>query len=438
MQDCSAVSSATDRVFWVGVLSAAIAGVTLRVLYVLVAVDGRIRLTGDAETYHLLGRVLADGEGYVRPRELLDDGISIPTAEFPPLYPSTLAVLDLLGVDTPTGQRLVGALLGAITVVVVALLGQAVAGRVAGVVAGWLTALSPQLVVYDGALLSEGLYVALAATTLLAVYRARAAEGVAQLRWWVVAGAAVGLATLTRSEAVLLLPLLLVPATRAPGDPARWVRAALLTSAGVIVCVGAWTIRNAVSLDHVLPFTNNSGTLVAGANCDRVYTGDQIGLWRLDCVALVDVSGLDETEAAAERRRAGIDYATDHLERVPAVGAVRLARTFGMWDVRTQLYYESLEGREYHWLWAGWIGWLILAPLAVAGAVAQRRAQRLLWPLLVPVGIVAATALSAYGNQRFRALAEPSVTVLAATALAAAGSWVAGRRSESGPDDVAG
>jgi hypothetical protein len=37
----------------------------------------------------------------------------------------------------------------------------------------------------------------------------------------------------------------------------------------------------------------------------------------------------------------------------------------------------------------------------------------------VPVGVVVATAAIAYGNQRFRALAEPSLLVLAGTGAAA-------------------
>lgn len=418
-----------DRRFWLLTAGAVLAGVALRVTYVLVAVRGRIPLVGDNETYHLLGRVLASGDGYVRPRELLFAGEVVPTAEFPPLYPSFLAVLDVVGVDSPTGQRLAGAAVGAVTVAVVALLAFAVAGRAAGIVAAWLTALSPQLVVFDGSLLAEGLYVLLVAAVLLAVVRARATEGAARLRWWAAAGVGVGLATLTRSEAVLLLPTLLLPAARVPGDRRAWARQAAVASAGVLALVGAWTVRNAVTLGHVVPFTNNSGTLVAGANCPPVYSGEQIGLWRFDCVTSVDVAGLDETEAANRQRRAGARYAADHAGRLPAVLATRALRAAGIWDVRSQLVFESLEGRAYGWLWAGWMGWVMLVPAAVAGAVVQRRRGGELWPLLVPFGIVAVTVLAGYGNQRFRAMAEPSALVLAAVGVAAAVSAVAGRRA---------
>ncbi len=414
---------------------AVVAGVILRFVYVLGTVRGRIELGGDAETYHRLGAVLAGGHGYIRPREFLQDGTVVPTAEFPPAYPLLLAALDLVGIDGPTGQRLVGALLGGITIAVVALLATAVAGRGVGVVAAWFAALYPQLVVFDGSLLSEGPYALLIAAALLAVVRARSADGRSRLRWWAAAGAALGVAVLTRGEAILLLPLLIVPATRVPGDRRAWARAAVVASAGTIVLLGAWTIRNAISLDHVQPFTNNSGTLLAGANCDAVYGGVQFGGWRLDCVRPLSVAGLDETELAAERRAAGLEYMRDHAGEVPGVMAVRVARTFGVWDVRSNLFFESLEGRDYDWLWAAWYAWIALAPLAVVGAVAQRRAGRELWPLLVPFAVVIVTSMLSYGTQRFRMIAEPSTVVLAAIGVVTlARSFSTRVATDDGPD----
>ncbi len=408
----------SSRRFWILTVAAAAVGVALRFAYVLGAVRGRIGLVGDAHTYHLLGRVIAGGHGYIRPNEFVADGSVIPTAEFPPAYPLVLGALDLVGVDQPTGQRLAGAVIGGITIVVVGLLGAAVAGRAVGAVAAWIAALYPQLVVFDGSLLSEGPYALFVSTALLCVVRARTAGDATRARWWAAAGLAIGLAVLTRSEAILLVPLLLVPATRVPGDRRAWAQAALVASAGTIVLLGAWTIRNAIALDHFQPLTNNSGTLLSGANCDAVYSGVQIGGWRFDCVRPL-AADLDETAQAAERRAAGLDYARDHAGEVPGVVAVRVLRTCGAWDVRTNQFFESLEGRQYDWLWAGWIAWAALAPLAVVGAFAQRKAGRELWPLLVPYGIAVLTSMASYGTQRFRMIAEPSTIVLAAIGIVA-------------------
>ena len=315
------------------------------------------------------------------------------------------------------------ALLGGLTIVVIGLLATALVDRRVGLVAAVLTAGYPQLIVIDTSLLAEGLTILLISVALLGLVRARQADGgvfgVDGRRWWLLASAALGLAALTRSEVVLLSIVLVVPACRAT-DRRAWARAAALGLAGVIVCIGGWTVRNAVSLGDVQPFTNNSGTLIAGANCDAVYSGSQIGLWRFDCVTAIDTTGLDESAAASERRSAGVEHALDNVGDVPAVGVVRVLRTFGAWDIRSQLFYESLEGRDYDWLWAGWFTWLGLVAAAAGGAaVADRSMWRERWPLLVPVGVVVFTALVSYGNQRFRAVAEPGVLVLAAIGLMA-------------------
>ncbi len=387
----------------------------MRIGYVLTAVRGKVQAFGDAGTYRLLAELLADGEGYIRPREFLLAGERIPTAEFPPLWPMVLSVADLLGLDGVTEQRLVGSVVGATAVVVIGLLGAAVSDRVVGVIAAFGAAVYPQFVILDGSLLSEGLYLLLVSVVLLAVVSARI-DGDGSTRWWWVASGALGLAVITRSEAVLLVPLLVVPATRRI-DRAVWLRLALLASTGVIVTMSLWTVRNAVSLGHAQPFTNNSGTLIAGANCGDVYDGVQIGLWRLDCVTAIDVGGRAEGDAAAFRRTVGLEYATDHLGQLPAVAAVRVLRTLGAWDIRTQLYFESLEGRDYQWLWAGWFMWLAMVPLATVGLVSRRRSRLETWPLVVPVLLVVVTAAVSYGNQRFRILGEPSMVVLAAVGL---------------------
>lgn len=411
-------------------LAAAVAGVAIRVFYVLTAVRDKIPLQGDARTYHLLAKGLADGRGYIQASTFAADGTVVPTAEFPPAYPMLLALFDLFGLDGPLDQRLAGALLGGVTIVVIGLLGRAVAGPATGAVAAVLAAVYPQLVVFDGSLLSEGWYALVIAIVLLAVVRARATDGALRLRWWAIAGAAIGVAVMTRSEALLLLPLLVVPATRDREDLRAWARTAAVASVGTIVLVGAWTIRNAVSLDHFVPLTNNSGTLLAGANCDRVYGGVQRGGWRLDCVTAVFPEDLDETEAAAELRATGLDYAWDHAGELPAVMTVRVARTFGMWDIRSNLFFESLEGRDYDWLWAAWYAWLAVGILAIVGIVERRRQAAETWPLLVPVLVAVVTSLFSYGNQRFRMVAEPGLVVLAAVGLVALAGRVVARRRQ--------
>ena len=138
----------SDRTFRAALGAIAAVGVALRIFHIRRVHTGVVEF-GDAETYRLLGELLADGEGYIRPREFLFTGERIPTAEFPPLWPMLLGVLDLFGFDGANEQRAFGALLGGLTIVVIGLLATALVDRRVGLVAAALTAGYPQLIVID-------------------------------------------------------------------------------------------------------------------------------------------------------------------------------------------------------------------------------------------------------------------------------------------------
>jgi hypothetical protein len=201
-----------------------------------------------------------------------------------------------------------------------------------------------------------------------------------------------------------------------------------VVGACTIVVVGGWTVRNLIALDGFVPLTNNSGTALAGSNCDAVYRGPQIGGWRLDCVPEGDYLGLGEVEVARINRDAGLAYIGDHAGELPVVVAARLGRTFGVFDLDRTMFLGSLEDVDLDWLWAAWYGWLLVAPASVAGAVLLHRRGGDLWPLVAPVVVVIAITVTTYGNLRFRVAAEPSAAVLSAYAIVAA--W--GRWSERG------
>jgi hypothetical protein len=406
----------SSRRFAAGLAAVAGAALVIRVVYVAVVVRHHAPV-GDAETYVQLATDLAHGRGYIRPYDLLLSGVRTPTAEFPPLWPTVLTVPVWLGLDSPTALRLVGAVVGTATVVVVGLLGRRVATTTVGLVAAGIAAVNPYLVSFDGSLQAESLYALAIATTLLLL--AVGMGSPARWRWWVLSGVALGLAVLTRTEALLLLPVVVVPIARSGADGATWAKRVGAVTLAVAVLLGSWTVRNALRLHSFEPLTNNSGTLLAGANCEPVYAGYQIGLWRLDCVTALDVAGLSETAAAGQERTAAVDFARDHGGRLPAVVAARVLRTWGAWSPARQTDFESLEGRPKAWIDAAWVaGWLVLV-LAVAGGFVQRRTRRPVWLLAGPVVVATVTAVIGYGNSRFRMVAEPGLTVLAAIGVVA-------------------
>ncbi len=390
-------------------------------------------LVGDAETYHLLGRVLAAGDGYVRPRELLATGLAVATAEFPPMHPFILALADLVGLDSPTSQRVLGACLGVVTVALVGLLGRRIAGDRAGIVAAALAALSPVLIEHDASLQAEGLYMLLVAASLLTIHVAMHRRS----HWYdlVLLGLLLGATSLTRSEAVLLVPVAAALIAWTGGRPSlRHLLAVLaLLAVGVAAVLGSWAVRSSVALGGVVVTSTNAGTLLAGGNCDPVYGGPQRGLWLLACVRAVDTTGLDDDELARTRRwtAAGLDYATDHVTEVPAVAAVRVLRTWGLWDPDGQVSWETLEGRSHRWHTLAHRAHVLVLAAAIGGFVVLRRRPRDLVLLLTPVAASVLVSLASVGNTRFRAGADVVLIVAAGAAVDAL--WRRWRPDELSP-----
>jgi 4-amino-4-deoxy-L-arabinose transferase-like glycosyltransferase len=392
-----------ERPFWfwlAGILALAVA---IRVPYTLLVAPWPPLIFNDEAYYSTLANLIADGQGFVRPGEALGEGISVPTAERAPLYPFTLAGLAELGVTGADSRRLLGTLTGAGVVLTLGLLGRRLAGPRAGLFAAGLAALYPTLIAADGALMTESLYGFLAALSLLAAYRLVDSPSVGRA---IVLGAPLGLAALVRAEALLLLVLLLVPLIR---HRARW-RAAIAVCLAFGVVLAPWTIRNWSVFDRPVLVATEGGETLAGANCRDSYYGDRIGAWTVDCLHFSG-RGNEAVELNEEGRR-GIRYALDHLQRVPVVLAVRLARTWGVYSP-----FQVPEGRERWVMNMGAVIFFLLVPPAIYGFVLLRRRGVAVWILVSPFVTVTLTTLLSYGSVRFRHSAELPLVVLAAVAL---------------------
>ena len=119
------------RHFTVRLAALAAVGVALRVVYLL-TIGRSVTGIGDWWFYHWQANAIADGRGFVEPFRLEFEEARLPSAGHPPLYPLLLSVVSLVGGDGVMAHRALGILLGAVTIVLVGLLGRRAAGTASG------------------------------------------------------------------------------------------------------------------------------------------------------------------------------------------------------------------------------------------------------------------------------------------------------------------
>jgi 4-amino-4-deoxy-L-arabinose transferase-like glycosyltransferase len=376
-------------------------GLAIRVAYAVV--QRHWPVIGDALTFHIEGRFLADGEGFRRAFE------DVPTAEHPPLMSVVLAGLDLLGLDSTAGQKVGLAVIGSATVPLVGLIGRQAAGERAGLVAALLAAAYPMLWAADGSLMSETVYGVFVAASLWCAYRALERP---TARRFAVLGALIALAALTRGEAIGLLVLLVAPLA---WRVRSWEKGLVALAAFALV-IAPWTVRNLTTFEEPVLISTNSYGIWVGANCQETYYGELVGSWVFSCYGKRPKG--DEVQESLEYRRRGLDYARDHAGRLPVVLAARAGRLLDVYRPWSQgVFLASAEGRRPAAQRLGLIAWWVLAPLALLGALVLRRRRAPLVVLLAPCLLVLLVALATYGSTRFRFAAEPAIVVLAAVAL---------------------
>jgi hypothetical protein len=386
-----------------GIVAVALA---VRVAYAFVVAPD-IAFLDDDTYYHVTANALADGHGYVRPIELIQ-GRELPSAEHPPLYSGLLAVVSLLGGTSVDAHRSVGIVAGTLTVLLVALVARRLAGDRAALAAAAVAALFPAFVAADGSLMSEPLLGTLMAGTLLVALRARERP---TIRTLIALGALVALCGLARTEALLLLPLLVAAVVwRAPD---RRLALGAVSAVAALLVLAPWVVRNWSTFDRPLISTND-GTTLAGGNCDRTYHGDDLG-WFVFACALEprDATG-DEAERSARLRERGLDYIGEHKGRAVVVAGVRV---LGLWGLFRPARHNVVTGRDVTVQKLGVIAFYPIALLALLGLWRIRRTPHLAI-MLAPLLAATLAAAVTYGGPRLRHGADVAVVALAGAGVA--------------------
>lgn len=338
--------------------------------------------------------------------------VPVPTAYRAPGFPALLAGAHVVLGDGLAGERAAQALVGVAIVVLVGVVGLQLWGPRTALAAAALAAVSPVLVLFDATLISEPLFTALLLGALSCALAARARRGGGRdaMPWAVAAGAAAGLAALTRPEG-LVLALAVAACTGSR-------RAALVVVVAALVCVTPWTIRNADALHAFVPVSTETGNTLAGTY-NAISLRD--GRWRDPrAFHLYSAQRLAarHDEAATDRAltHAVLAFVADHPLaplRVAAANAPRLTGVAPTAFSRLSLRTVSLPDGPAALVRAGL---LVSTLLALAGALtlAARRAPAGWW---AAGALVALVALLVNGEQRFAVPLQPFLLLLAPLAF---------------------
>jgi 4-amino-4-deoxy-L-arabinose transferase-like glycosyltransferase len=411
----SVVSERPPRLFTVPLGLIAAFGLTVRIAYVEKATG---ILAGDGLYYHAIAALVADGKGFIAPKPYLATGQVIASAPHPPAWPLVLSAAAFAGLRTTLEQQLIACAIGTATVVLVGFAARRLAGNFAGLVAAGIAAVYPNFWLYERELMSEPLTLFGAALTILLAYRFRDRPTRGRA---VAVGFSCGLLAITHAEQMLLVGVLLVPLILlARDEPLRrrlcWAMLATTAAAAMIL---PWAAYNTARFHSPVLLGNEFGVTVAISNCPFTYSGKNIGFQDLRCrsakVLAGRITGGDEPTVDNQFLRVGVDYAREHISRVPVVVAVREARVWSLYPQQLRVDVGRRTGR--HIIEVGFVMYWMLVPAAVAGVVILRRRRVIVFPLIALFVTVSVGVALTYGFTRFRAAAEVAIVLLAAVAL---------------------
>lgn len=383
-----------------------------------------------------------------------------------PLYPYFLGVLRFLGFHGFTGIYVIQSFLGALACGFVFLAGTMFFSRRAGEIAGVLLAFYAPAVFFDGVLQKATLDFFF--MSLLLVLLAWNMGAPAPKPWcapalwkWIGIGAVLGLLSLTRENALVLIPVVAgtaVAGCRLPvigngkgswepgtGDraPARWrTRLAWLTalSAGILVILMPVMVRNRVVGGHFVLTTSQMGpNFYMGNNpeADGTYMALRPGRGdpryeRADAVELAEQE-VGKTLTPSEVSRYWMSRAFQYIRSKPVEWA-------GLTLRKTAIFWQSYEApdEEDYYIYQEYSPLLralgcvfqfgLICPVAAVGVVLTRREWRKLWLLYAMAFAFAASVIVFYVLARYRLAIVPILALFAGACIAEIAAAVNKRR----------
>jgi 4-amino-4-deoxy-L-arabinose transferase-like glycosyltransferase len=380
----------------------------------------------DSYSYWDLGQRLAAGQPY----EYGGPDFRVFRA---PGFPLLLAAYFAVAGDDPSvlGARVVGALLGVVTVVGVMWLARLLFDVSTSWWAGVLAAVYPGAVASSIFVLAEALFCPLMVVQLAAWVAAWQSRGRrALILWAALAGVAGGLATLTRPSWLLFTPAVVLCYLALGRSKGRHAALGCVMLATLTLSMVPWWVRNYRAVGQFVPTTLQVGaSLYDGWNARATGASDMAfaaEFYRAqkadDAAAGRDAQGF---EVRLDRRlhAAAVAWARAHPREV---GTLMIRKFIRMWNLWPNA--DELRSATIRWVVAA--GFVPVLLLGAGGAWISVRTNGMVWLCVLPAAYFTGLHMVFASSIRYREPALLVWIVLAAAVLSADGSgWRASRRT---------
>jgi hypothetical protein len=397
------------------------------VLAVLARIVGQVALGAYAQPdvfeYEAVATNLVNGQGYTYASP--DGGIYV-ASQSSPLYIVLTAGVYLLTNHSQAAMLVLQALFGGATAVLALWLGAYAFSRPAGIVAGMLVGLDPALIAYSTELHSLTLDALVDVALVCGSVALPPRPGASRLGSL---GALFGLAVLTRTTALLLLPVHLLWLRRFRAVQLASAAAAAMIGLAVLV-YAPWPVRNSLLLGELVPGSSETTEwLWRGNNPHANGASLTIAGQRMIDLAPPEfrarVAAADEAERIAIYRDAALDFMRS--EPLSAVGLyITKLKAFWWGSESTGLLYppEWLLGYR---LW--YVGILTAAGYGAWRNFSHPRQGSVITLIVATLVVVSATQALFYVEGRHRFAVEPLLIVLAGPGIVQLAQLVSARVS---------
>ncbi len=395
---------------WVAVLVVA-AAFLVRILfnvYIIGMQEAGLELFPDGKDYDALGRSLATGSGFAIQ--------GVPNTFRPPGYPFFLAALYMIFGHSYAAVKIAQSLLGALTCLMIFLIGQRLFSRRVGVIAATLATVYPFLVLYAGFLLSETLFVFLSTVFLYALVRLR--ERYAS-KWVALGGLVLGVMNLIRPVTLLIPAFLFFWAWIELGTKRKAAVIAGLLTIWMMVPILPWTVRNYVVTHSCILIEDHHWLgMYIGNNRTILRHPEAIGGW----LEPEQIEGFKPPFTTEDYRSASLSFLKQYLLQEPLellrLEAHKLKRFWSVFPTSSRTTYRDAMVSVF--------SYGLLLPLFVIGMILSLRNDQQSWILIIWIVNFCFVALIAFGTTRFRAPVEPAIVLFASLALEKGWVWLTG------------